>query len=232
MTATTYHSAEQTAPGPVARGPVNSRAWARVGVVAGVTGVASIASSMAIDAVYTADSPADVVEQLSELTPQLLTFHVTTALTSVLLLVFAAGLHRRLAAQAPVGSLLPAVAASGLGLVSVATLMGSGLNTEFIFATASDDVGNLVPEAAVVYGHWVATIPWLWLGAGVAALAVAVAALRHAAAPRWIGWVSAVLGVLTTLLGISPLQYMAGMTGPIWLLVVAVGFALGDRTRR
>jgi hypothetical protein len=86
-----------------------------------------------------------------------------------------------------------------------------------------------VPEVGVFFAHWVGTIGWLWVGAGVAALAVAVAALKHAAAPRWIGWVSAVLGVITTLFGISPLQYMAGMTGPVWLLVVTLGFLLGDR---
>jgi hypothetical protein len=33
-------------------------------------------------------------------------------------------------------------------------------------------------------------------------------------------------------LGMSPLQYMAGMTGPLWLLVTAAGLALGDRARR
>jgi hypothetical protein len=56
-----------------------------------------------------------------------------------------------------------------------------------------------------------------------------VAALRHGAAPRWIGWVSAVLGGLTLIAGVSPLQYMAGFTGPLWLLVVALGFTLGGR---
>ncbi|WP_448059935.1 hypothetical protein [Cellulomonas hominis] len=63
------------------------------------------------------------------------------------------------------------------------------------------------------------------------AVLVAVAALRHGAAPRWIGAVSAVLGGLTLLAGLSPLQYMAGFVGAVWLVVVALGFALGDRRR-
>ena len=50
--------------------------------------------------------------------------------------------------------------------------------------------------------------------------------------PRWIGRVGLVLGGLTLLLGISPLQYMAGMTGPLLVLVVALGFCLGDRAHR
>ena len=86
-----------------------------------------------------------------------------------------------------------------------------------------------MPESAAFYTDWVATIPWLWLGAGLSGVTLAVAALRHAAAPRWIGVVSIVLGGLTLIAGLSPLQYMAGFTGPVWLLVVALGFALGDR---
>ena len=125
-------------------------------------------------------------------------FHVATMIATVLLLVFAAGLKRRLEAQAPAGSLLPAVAASGLGLVSVAGLMGAGLNTEFVFGVGDPDA-KLVPEVGVFFAHWVGTIGWLWVGAGVAGVALAVAALKHAAAPRWIGWVSAVLGVITLL---------------------------------
>jgi hypothetical protein len=216
--------------GPPATAPT-SRAWAAVGVAAAVSGLVGIGSGLTVDAVYDpaieGDAPA-IVERLGEQVPQLVVFHVATMVSTLLLLVFAAGLKRRLEAQAPAGSLLPAVAASGLGLVSVAGLLGAGLNTEFIFAVA-DDEAKLVPEVGVFFAHWVGTIGWLWVGAGVAALAVAVAALRHAAAPRWIGWVSAVLGVITTLFGISPLQYMAGMTGPVWLLVVTLGFALGDR---
>ena len=55
---------------------------------------------------------------------------------------------------------------------------------------------------------------------------------RTGGVPRWIGRVGLILGGITLLLGISPLQYMAGMTGPLWLLVTALGFCLGDRAYR
>ena len=42
-------------------------------------------------------------------------------------------------------------------------------------------------SSRAIVGHWIGTIPWLWLGAGVTGVAVAVAALRHGAAPRWLG---------------------------------------------
>lgn len=210
------------------------RLWAWAGVGAGLAGIVSIGASMQVDAVY-ADgvqgNPTAVVARLAEQTAPILVFHTATLVGLLLLVVFAAGLRRRLAGQLPSRSLLPDVAAAGLGLVAVAQLMGSGLTTEFVFGVTDPDA-HVVPEAAVFFGHWVGTIPWLWVGAGLAGVTVAVAALRHGATARWVGWVGAVLGGVTLLLGISPLQYMAGMTGPLWLLVTAAGLALGDRARR
>ena len=236
-----------TTSGPASHAPAASRAttnadtpgrsrrlWAWAGVGAGLAGIVSIGASMQVDAVYAEDvagDPAAIVGRLADQTAAILTFHTATMVSLSLLVVFAAGLRRRLAGQLPSRSLLPDVAAAGLGLVAVAQLMGSGLTTEFVFGvTQSED--QLVPEAAVFFGHWVGTIPWLWFGAGIAGVAVAVAALRHGATARWIGWVGAVLGGVTLFLGVSPLQYMAGMTGPIWLLLTALGLALGDRARR
>ena len=57
------------------------------------------------------------------------------------------------------------------------------------------------------------------------ALALFVAS-RRGVVPRWIGLVGLVLGGLTVLLGVSPLEYMAGVTGALWLLVTALGFTV------
>ena len=96
-------------------------------------------------------------------------------------------------AQAPADSLLPEVAAGGLMLTAVAAMLGVGFTTEIVFGVTNDDM-TLDPEFGALVGHWTGTIPWLWLGAGLTGVAVAVASLRHQAAPRWIGWTSAVLG--------------------------------------
>jgi hypothetical protein len=66
-------------------------------------------------------------------------------------------------------------------------------------------------------------VPWLWVGAGVAAIAVGLAGRAFGAVPTWLVRTSLVLGAVTTLFGISPLQYLAGMTGPLWLTIAAVG---------
>jgi hypothetical protein len=225
----TTGAADPSFTSPATRTAPGGRGWAYTGVAAGIASIVGIAASMQVDAVYTGGGDPDaIVARLGELVPQILVFHTATMLSVVLLLVFAAGLRRRLADQLPHRSLIPDVAAGGLGLVSVAGLLGSGLTTEFVFAVTDPELG-LVPESAVFFNHWIGTIPWLWVGAGVTGVTVAVAAIRHGAAARWIGWVGLVLGGLTLLLGISPLQYMAGMTGPVWLVVTALGLALGDR---
>jgi hypothetical protein len=209
-----------------------SRAWAAAGLLAGIAGIVSIGASMSISAVYDPKLGGDaqgIYERMQDFVPNIVVFHTATLLAVVLLIIFAAGLRRRLQATAPAGSLLPDVAAGGLLLTSVAGLMGSSLDTEFGSALVQTERVKVVPEVFVFYGHWLGTIPWLWVGAGLTGVAVAVAALRHGAAPRWIGWVAAVLGGITLAFGISPLQYMAGFFGPLLITLIALGFVAGDR---
>ena len=80
--------------------------------------------------------------RLADQTSAILTFHTATLVSMALLVVFAAGLRRRLAGQLPSRSLLPDVAAAGLGLVAVAQLMGSGLTTEFVFGVTDPDASS------------------------------------------------------------------------------------------
>jgi hypothetical protein len=235
VTTTTPHSGvrEELDARPPRVVPSASRGWAIVGALAGLAGAIGIQASLQIDAVYHERYAGDagrIAERLGDYVPQLLTLHLAMTGAAMLLLVFAAGLRRRLGAQAPAGSLLPDVAAGGLLLTAVAALMGAGFTTEIVFGVS--DESTLDPEFAAVVGHWVGTIPWLWVGSGLTGVAVAVAAIRHAAAPRWLGWVGAVLGGLTLLIGLSPLQYMAGFTGPVLVLVLGLGFAFGDRRQR
>jgi hypothetical protein len=217
--------------GPATRAarPTDRRGWAVAGVLGGLASVASIQLSMGAGPVYDPAAPPTpewIAEQLAPKVPLLIGFHIATTTAALLLMVFTAGLKRRLDAQAPADSLLPNVAAIGLVITSAILILGAGLNTEFIFGLATP---GMIPATDVsMYSHWVATISWLWVAAGVSAVALGLAALKGAA-PRWIGLVSLVLGALTALLGLSPLQYMAGFVGPIWLLVVSVGFTFGDR---
>ncbi|MGH3507019.1 MAG: hypothetical protein ACRDO2_07420 [Nocardioidaceae bacterium] len=206
--------------------------WAAFGLAAGLSGIVAIAASTATGAVYEEDIAGDAVaitDRLSEMVPQILVFHTATMLSTLLLVVFAAGLHRQLSHRLGPDSLLPTVASFGLLLVAVAGLLGSGLTTEFVFGVSDPDL--LVPESAAFFGHWIGTIPWLWSGAGLTALVVAIAGLRHGVYARWLAWTSAVMGGLITLFAISPLQYMGGMVAPVWLTVMATALLMSDRER-
>lgn len=227
---TTFHDHLETShsPGTTRHG----RGWAVAGLLAGVASLTSIVGSSLADAVYderTAGDAPRIVEAMGDQLPQVLVMHTGAMLSAVLLLVFAPGLRRFLAGRVPQGSLLPDVAAGGLMLVSVAQLMGSALTTEFVFGLADPD--KLVPETGVFFGHWIGTVPWLWVGAGVAALALGRAGRKFGAVPRWLAWPSLVLGALITLLGLSPLQYLSGMFGPVWLTLTSLALLRLTRSR-
>jgi hypothetical protein len=209
-----------------------SRGWKLAGIGAGLAGIGTIVTSGMVDAVYTkelfGDAPG-MADKLADQTGPMFAFHTFTVVGAVLAVVFASGLFGRLRAAAGPDSSAPLVAFAGLVGTAVVSVIGSGLDTEFMLGIPEDDM--IEPVNAVLYNHWIGTIPWCWVLAGLAGVAVYVVA-RTGGVPRWIGRVGLVLGGLTLLLGISPFQYMAGMTGPLWLLITAIGFTVGDRVFR
>ena len=227
---TTYTHTSGVADSP--RNAEPGRGWLLAGLGAGVAGIVTIVGSSMAGAVYDESvqgDPEGIVDKMADQVPQILLMHTGAMVSALLLLVFAAGLRRHLASFTPQGSLLPDVAAAGLILVSVALLLGSALTTEFVFGLSDPDV--LVPETAVFFGHWIGTVPWCYVLAGLSALAVWSAA-RLGTVPRWMGRTSLVLGGLTLLVGIAPVQYMASLTVQVWLLAIAIGFVVGDRAHR
>lgn len=212
--------------------PNHSRLWAVAGIGAALAGVGTVVTSGLVDLVYReefATDPTGIAAELGDESGVLFAFHSITALGAVLMVVFGAGLFRRLRSQMA-DSLAPVLALVGLAGTGVVSILGSGLDTEFMFAGGE---GSLAYDdgSAAMYNHWIGTIPWLWTLAGLAGLAL-FAASRAGAVPRWQGTVGLVLGGLTVLLGVSPMEYMSGVTGVLWLLVTALGFTFGDRAHR
>lgn len=209
-----------------------SRAWALAGLGAAVASIAATVGAGLVHGVYAEETMGDELAILGSLegdvVPMTL-FHVGISIAAVLLVVFAAGLVRRLRATMPADSLVPVVAGAGVLATAVVWVMAGALDTEFIFGATAPE--SLVPATAAVYSHWIGTVPGCTMLIGLGGLGV-FAAARRGGVPRWLGWTGLVLGGLTVLLGISPLQYMAGMTSALWLLVTACGFALGDRAHR
>lgn len=210
-----------------------SRGWAMAGIVSGIAGLGTMVSAGMVNAVYDpdlVDDTAKVAGKLYEQTGPMLAFHFFAMIGAVAMVVFAAGLQRRLRDRTGDG-IAATVAFAGLVGTAVVIVLGSGLDTEFFWAFQEEDQRIVDDANAAFYNHWIGTIPWVWVLAGLAGLTL-YSACRAGAVPRWIGRVGLVLGGLTLVLGISPLQYMAGMTGPLWLLVTAIGFVVGDRAYR
>ena len=209
------------------------RAWALAGPLAAVLAtVGSIVADLG-NPVYDAATSGDagkVVAVLAEHRVALTAYHVLVSAAAVLLLVFAAGLTRRLRLSLPATSMLPGLAGLGVAVTAVMQLMGTALDTEVIEAVGRPE--SFVDETAALYAHWIGTVPYLWTAVGLSGLAVAAAALRHRALPRWVGVAGLVLGALTVLAGVSPLEYMAGLPGTIWAVVTGLGLAVGDRAFR
>ena len=151
----------------------NSRLWALSGLGAGILGLGTIATSSMVDVVYRDEfkgTTEGVTAALDDKAGVLFAFHSITTLSALLMVVFAAGLLRRLRRGAG-DSIAPTVAFAGLLGTAVVSVMGAGLDTEFMMGLAVED--GVVPDSsAAFYNNWIGTIPWVWVLAGLAGLAV------------------------------------------------------------
>ena len=215
---------------PAATG--SDRRWALAGIGAGLAGLASLVATSMINGVYDQDlvgHPDLIADKIADQRGWMFAFHSISMLGALLLVVFAAGLFGRLKATVGVTT-SSIVALAGLLGTAVVSVLGAGLDTEFMMSL-SFDRDSIDDYNIAHYNHWIGTIPWLWVLAGLAGLAL-FAISRQGGVPRWIGRVGLVLGGLTALLGVSPLEYMSGVTGALLVLVTAIGFTAGDRSFR
>jgi hypothetical protein len=243
---TTHNPVRADVPAP-GQAPVvarSDRRWAFAGIGAGLAGFASIVCTTMVNGVYDQDlvgHPDQIADKIADETGWMFAFHSISMLGALLMVVFAAGLFGRLKAAVGVTT-STIVALAGLLGTAVVSVLGAGLDTEFMM-TLSFDRDAIDDYNIAHYNHWIGTIPWLWVLAGLAGLALfAISrqanhpeggkAGRADSVPKWIGLVGLVLGGLTALLGVSPLEYMSGMTGALLVLVTAIGFTAGDREFR
>lgn len=231
MTATvTTHPAGAAAPTTRATATGhNGRGWAWAGAAAGVAGIGMIISSGGVG--VSEDAMADnalVLQEIIDKDAFVWAFQVLCSAAALGVAVFAAGLRRKLAAQAPADSLLPTLAASGLAAVAIMLLVGGGISTE-LFWSLLQDYGKADPDTVAANLGIFNTMAWVWAGIGLTSGAVAVAGIRHGSLPRWLGWFSAVVTGLIVLTQLVPLQYLAAFIGAPWLIVAGVGLARADR---
>lgn len=207
----------------------NGRGWAICGVIAGVLGIVQflLVGGLGVDTDDLADNQL-VAEALTDKAGFVWAYQVVAVATAMLVAVFAAGLLRKLSQHAPAQSLAPMIAVGGLFLVSAMLLVGSGICTEMFFGliqdTAELDADTVAAQLSIFN-----TMGWVWVGAGLAAGAVAITGLRHGAVGRGLAIGSAVATALIAAVNIAPLQYMALVPAALWMIGAGVSLARRDQ---
>lgn len=226
-TAMVDHPAGGTPASPSTTG----RGWAWAGAAAGLAATVAFLTSSGIapqDDALLADN-ALLAEAVLDGEAIVWAFQVLCTVAAAGIAVFATGLRRRLAAQAPAESLVPTLATAGLASVAIMLLVGGGISTELFWALVQDQ-GKADPDTIAANLAIFNTMAWVWAGIGLTTGSVAVTALKHGSLPRWLGWVSAVATGLIVLTQLVPLQYMAAFVGAPWLLIAGIGLARAERS--
>jgi hypothetical protein len=204
--------------------------WAWAGAAAGVVALVGLLVSSGISS-YDKDLLADNALLARDVVGNqgiVWIYQVCCSAGALGVAVFAAGLRRKLAAQAPAQSLLPSLATAGLASVALMLLVGGGICTE-LFWHLAQDYGKSDPDTIAANLAIFDTMGWVWAGLGLTTGSVAVAALRHGSLPRWLGWVSVVATVLIGVTQVLPFQYMAAFVGAPWLVAAGAGLARRER---
>jgi hypothetical protein len=222
LTSDLHPDAGRPHPAGAAGGP--AKRWATAGWVAGLLGFATFLGPASALIVPTddLDDNAKLVEHLDGLQGWIWAFQTSTFLLAVLVVVFGLGLRRRLAGQAPTGSILPDVAAAGMLLVAGLLLVGGGIGTEMFHSVRN--IHDVDPDTLATQLTVYNTLAWVWAGGILTTGAIAVAGLRHGSVSRGLGRFAAVMTGLIALTQVLPFQYLA--VAPVALFLIVTGIAL------
>lgn len=209
--------------------PVDGTGWTRAGIGAGVLGVVSffLTAGVMVDESDLADN-ALVAEKLTDQAVWVWLYQVVGVASALLAVVFAVGLHRRMAQQAPAGSLTPLLSLIGLALVGATTLVGSGICTE-MFHGLLQDTGAQDPDTLAAQLAIFNTIGWVWISAILATGSIAHAGLKHGTVSRGLAVGSLVATVVLALTNLAPFQYMAMPVAALWMIGAGISFARSER---
>lgn len=217
-----HPDAERRHPAGAAGRP--GRRWATAGWVGGILGFATFLGpgSALIVPTDDLDDNAKLVEHLDGLQGWIWAYQTTTFLLALLVVIFGLGLRRRLAGQAPTGSILPDVAAAGMVLVAALLLVGGGISTEMFHSVRNID--DVDPDTLATHLAIYNTLAWVWAGGILTTGAIAIAGLRHGSVSRGLGRFAAVMTALVALTQVLPFQYLA--VAPVALFLIVTGAVL------
>lgn len=212
-----------------ATAPRRGRGWAWAGLAAGIVGLAVFvvpSGALVVDNDQLIDN-AQVLAELDGKQHWVWAFQTGTFAVAVLAVIFGVGLRRRLAGQAPAGSLLPDLAALGLALVAALTLVGGGISTELFHSLRHAD--EVDPDTIGAHMALFNTMAWVWAGGILTTGAVAVAGLRHASVGKGLARFSAVMTFLIIVTQVLPFQYLAVAPMALFLIVCSISMVRSER---
>jgi hypothetical protein len=139
----------------------------------------------------------------------------------VLLVFFGAYLRSVLGAAERPGGWLSSLVLVGTAIVAVG--LAIDVTISIALAEAVDDIDPAAVQA--LEALWDNDFVPLALGTLIFLISTGASILRHAALPKWLGWVALVLAVI----GFTPLGFVAFIGTGIWIVVVSVMLALRAR---
>ncbi|HEX8648969.1 MAG TPA: hypothetical protein VF715_18900 [Thermoleophilaceae bacterium] len=195
---------------------MQSKGMARFAPLAGV-----LFLLVAIAAILTSGDPPDadaptneIVEWWKDKDTQNVISAILTVYAAGLLVWFAGSLREQIARAEGSGSRLASVAFGGFVIVATGLAVNAALEV-----TAADTVGDVPPEVTqTIHTLYDGMYFPLGLGFGLLLLASGLAAVRHGAFDRWLGWIAIVLGVLC----FTPAGFVGFLGGIVWVAIAGV----------
>src|SRR4051794_27528355 len=131
---------------------------------------------------------------------------------AIFILYFGGWIRRVLRdAEGPRG-MLSAVAFGGAVVFSAGAAVGGSIH--LALPDLADDINPIALQA--INGIDFDMFLFFPVGLGTMILATGISVVRHGAMPKWLGWVSIVLGVIF----VSPAFWVIFFIGPLWFLIV------------
>ena len=133
---------------------------------------------------------------------------------AIFILYFGGWIRRVLRDAEGPGGILSAVAFGGAVVFSAGAAVAGSIH--LALPDLADDINPIALQA--INGIDFDMFLFFPVGLGTMILATGISAVRHDAMPKWMGWVSVVLGVIF----ISPFFWVVFFIGPLWFLVVGI----------
>jgi hypothetical protein len=195
---------------------MQSKGMARFAPLAGV-----LFLLLAIATALTSGDPPDADAPTNEIAEWWKDNDTKNAISAVLgvyaagvLVWFAGALREAIARAEGPGSRLASVAFGGSVIVATGLAVNSALQV-----TAAESAGDVPPEVTqAIHAIYDGMYFPLGLGFGLLLLASGVAAIRHGAFDRWLGWIAVVLGVLC----FTPLGFIGFLGGIAWVAIAGI----------